>query len=64
MYQKLKEAYRKGQHSKHFDITGEELHWLRGRIQVLGELVHKVCSEHIAKLKIDAETAEKTNSAT
>jgi predicted nucleotidyltransferase/HEPN domain-containing protein len=58
MYQKLKEAYRKGQHSKHFDISPEELDWLRARIQILGELVHKVCSERIAKLKIDAEAAE------
>jgi Trp operon repressor len=58
MYQKLKEAYRKGQHSKHFDISPEELNWLQGRIQILGELVHKVCSERIAKLKIDAGAAE------
>jgi hypothetical protein len=63
MYQKLKDAYRKGQHSKHFDISPEELDWLRGRIQILGELVHKVCSERIAKLKIDADTAEKSLSA-
>lgn len=60
MYQKLKEAYRKGQHSKHFDISSEELNWLRGRIQVLGALTHKVCSEHIAKLRIDAEEAAKS----
>ncbi|MBJ7441226.1 MAG: nucleotidyltransferase domain-containing protein [Sphingopyxis sp.] len=60
MYQKLKDAYRKGQHSKHFEISSEELIWLQGRIQILGELVHEVCSGRIAKLKIDAETAAKS----
>lgn len=59
MYQKLKDAYRKGQHSKHFEISSEELVWLQGRIQILGELVHEVCSGRIAKLKIDAEAAAK-----
>ena len=59
MYQKLKDAYRKGQHSKHFEISSEELVWLQGRIQILGELVHEVCSGRIAKLKIDAEAAVK-----
>ncbi|WP_145206703.1 nucleotidyltransferase domain-containing protein [Sphingobium sp. B2] len=59
MYQKLKDAYRKGQHSKHFEISSEELVWLQGRIQILGELVHEVCSGRIAKLKINAEAAVK-----
>lgn len=59
MYQKLKDAYRKGQHSKHFEISSEELVWLQGRIQILGELVHELCSGRIAKLKIDAEAAVK-----
>jgi predicted nucleotidyltransferase len=54
-YQKLKEAYRKGQHSRHFDISLEELDWLRARIQVLGELVHGVCTDRIALLKTAAE---------
>ncbi|NKJ02441.1 nucleotidyltransferase domain-containing protein [Novosphingobium sp. SG707] len=55
MYQKLKDAYRKGQHSKHFDISPEELNWLRERIQVLGQKVQEICIAHIAKLKQAAE---------
>ncbi|MDF0544996.1 nucleotidyltransferase domain-containing protein [Sphingobium sp. H39-3-25] len=59
MYQKLKDAYRKGQHSKHFEISSEQLEWLKTRIEILGALVHEVCSERIAKLKIAAETDAK-----
>jgi predicted nucleotidyltransferase len=59
MFQKLKEAYRKGQHSKHFNISTEELDWLRARIQALGEIVHEVCTDRIALLKAAAETAPK-----
>jgi hypothetical protein len=55
MYQKLKDAYRKAQHSKHFDISPEELNWLRERIQVLGQKVQEICIAHIAKLKQAAE---------
>jgi len=56
MFQKLKDAYRKGQHSKHFEISAEELDWLRARIQVLGERVHEVCTDRIAQFKAAAET--------
>ncbi|SES12281.1 nucleotidyltransferase domain-containing protein [Sphingobium sp. YR768] len=59
MYQKLKDAYRKGQHSKHFEISSEQLEWLKTRIEILGALVHEVCSERIATLKIAAETRAK-----
>ncbi len=55
MFQKLKDAYRKGQHSKHFEISREELDWLRSRIHVLGERVHDVCTDRIATLKAAAE---------
>lgn len=57
VYQKLKEAYRKGQHSKHFDISPEELDWLRAHIQILGERVHEICTDRIALLKAAAESA-------
>lgn len=59
MYQKLKEAYRKGQHSRHFDISPAELDWLKARIQILGELVHEVCSDRLASLKSAAEETPK-----
>ncbi|WEK43253.1 MAG: nucleotidyltransferase domain-containing protein [Candidatus Sphingomonas colombiensis] len=59
MYQKLKEAYRKGQHSRHFDISPEELDWLRRKIQILGEIVHEVCTDRIALLKVAAESTPK-----
>jgi len=54
-YQKLKDAYRKGQHSKHFEISAEELDWLRVRIQILGERVHAVCTDRIDVLKAEAK---------
>ena len=54
-YQKLKDAYRKGQHSKHFEISADELDWLRAHIQILGERVHAVCTDRIALLKATAE---------
>ncbi|HEX7855276.1 MAG TPA: nucleotidyltransferase domain-containing protein [Sphingobium sp.] len=55
MYQRLKDGYRKGKYSRHFDISLEELDWIKGRIAILGTIVHEVCSEHIAKLRIEAE---------
>lgn len=63
MYQKLKDAYRKGQHSKHFEISPGELDWLKSRIEVLGTIVHQVCTERVAKLKSDAESSENGHTA-
>lgn len=62
MFQKLKDGYRKGKYSRHFDISVEELEWIIGRINILGPIVHEVCSEHLAALKISAETATKGSS--
>jgi len=58
MYQKLKEAYRKGQHSKHFDISVDELNWLRERIEILGQRVQEVCADRIALLKSASENPD------
>lgn len=58
MFQKLKEAYRKAQYSKHFSISVEELDWIRSRIEVLGKIVHEVCSEHLAALKAAADATK------
>lgn len=49
-YQKLKEAYRKGRYSKHYQISEEELAWLSERIEILGQRMHDICSEHVARL--------------
>jgi hypothetical protein len=52
---KAERGTQKAQHSKHFDISPEELNWLRERIQVLGQKVQEICITHIAKLKQAAE---------
>ncbi|MEZ0498125.1 nucleotidyltransferase and HEPN domain-containing protein [Sphingomonas sp. IW22] len=62
MFQKLKDGYRKGKYSRHFDISVEELEWIIGRISILGPIVHEVCSEHLAALKISAEAPTKGSS--
>jgi HEPN domain-containing protein len=49
-YQKLKEAYRQGRYSKHYKISDEELAWLSERIEILGQRMHDICSEHVARL--------------
>lgn len=51
MFQKLKDAYVKARYSKHYKIDLEELRWLAGRIEELGQITHFICSRHIAKLK-------------
>lgn len=58
LFQKLKEAYRKAQYSKHFKISLEELTWLQAHIQTLGECVHEICTNHIAELKAAADRLE------
>lgn len=55
MFQKLKDGYRKGKYSRHFEISPTELEWIIGKIEILGALVHDACSQHISKLKFDAE---------
>lgn len=54
MYQKLKDAYRKARYSRHYKISREELDWLSGRVEILGQRVHEICSARIAAL--EAET--------
>jgi predicted nucleotidyltransferase/HEPN domain-containing protein len=57
IYNKLKDAYRKGQHSRHFVISLEELEWIKGRIHVLGQLVHQVCTDRLSALEAAAVAA-------
>jgi uncharacterized protein len=64
IYQKLKDAYRKGQHSRNFDISSEQLEWLKARIEILGGIVHEVCSERIAALKHCVEAVANQDSGT
>jgi predicted nucleotidyltransferase/HEPN domain-containing protein len=50
-FEKLKDAYVKARYSKHYRITEEELSWLAGHIETLGQLVMEACSERIEQLK-------------
>lgn len=54
MYQKLKDAYRKARYSRHYKISSEELDWLSGRVEILGQRVHEICSARIAVLQAGA----------
>ena len=49
-FEKLKDAYVKARYSKHYRISEEQLAWLNAQIEVLGQVVHAVCSERIATL--------------
>ena len=55
MYQKLKDAYRKARYSRHYKISREELDWLSGRVEILGQRVHEICSARIAALEAEAK---------
>ncbi|TPG39766.1 HEPN domain-containing protein [Sphingomonas koreensis] len=54
MFQKLREAYVRARYSKHYRISDEELAWLGARVEELGQAVHAICTDHIAKLEADA----------
>jgi len=56
MYQKLKDAYRKARYSRHYKISREELDWLSGRVEILGQRVHEICSARIATLEAKARS--------
>lgn len=58
MFEKLKAAYVKARYSKHYRISEEELTWLGERVEELGQVVHRVCSERIEVLKAEAKAAE------
>ena len=51
LYQKLKDAYRKGRYSRHYKIAREELEWLAGHAEILGQRVHALCQSRIAELR-------------
>lgn len=51
LYQKLKDAYRKGRYSRHYRISREDLEWLAGHAEVLGQRVHALCQSRIAELR-------------
>ena len=54
-FEKLKEAYVKARYSKHYRISEDELAWLAGCIEGLGQAVHAICSERIAQLLVETE---------
>lgn len=56
-FEKLKDAYVKARYSKHYRITEDELAWLAGRVEALGQLVETICAERIAELERSANAA-------
>ncbi|MGF7151549.1 putative nucleotidyltransferase/HEPN domain-containing protein [Sphingomonas zeicaulis] len=54
LFEKLKDAYVKARYSKHYRISLEQLVWLAGRVEELGQVVHVICSERIEALKRSA----------
>ncbi|NOW48522.1 HEPN domain-containing protein/predicted nucleotidyltransferase [Novosphingobium sp. SG751A] len=55
LFEKLKDAYVKARYSKHYRITAEELAWLGERVEVLGRIVHTICTERLAALEAAAK---------
>ena len=53
----LRRAYVEARYSKHYEITKEELEWLADRVRHLQALVETVCTERLAELKTQADTA-------
>ena len=53
-FEKLKEAYVKARYSKHYRISEEELAWLGGHVEALGQAVQVICEERIAALERSA----------
>lgn len=53
-FEKLKEAYVKARYSKHYPISEEELSWLAGCVETLGQAVQTICTERIAQLETQA----------
>lgn len=51
LYQKLKDAYRKARYSRHYKIEREDLAWLAGRAEILGQRVHAICQARIEELR-------------
>lgn len=51
LFTKLRDAYVKARYSKHYTITLEELDWLADRVEELGRVVRRICTERIAELK-------------
>jgi predicted nucleotidyltransferase/HEPN domain-containing protein len=49
-YELLREAYVKARYSRHYRISGEQLEWLSGRVELLQGIVREVSEERIAAL--------------
>ena len=49
-YELLREAYVKARYSREYRITGEQLEWLSGRVELLQRIVREVSGERIATL--------------
>ena len=46
-FELLRQAYVNARYSKHYKITAEELDWITERVQMLGELVDRICREKL-----------------
>jgi len=44
----------KARYSKHYRISEEELSWLAGCVETLGQAVQTICTERIAQLEAQA----------
>lgn len=51
----INEAYVKARYSPHYEITGEALTWLSGRVEELIGKVETICRSQLEKLKYEAE---------
>jgi len=49
-YELLRDAYVKARYSRHYRISGEQLAWLAGRVEVLQAIVAELCEARIAEL--------------
>lgn len=54
-FQRLRRAYVDARYSEHYEITGEELDWLRGQVELLHTIVRHVCEDRLKVLKTKAE---------
>jgi uncharacterized protein len=49
-YELLRDAYVKARYSRHYRISGEQLEWLSGRVELLQGIVRELCKTRIAEL--------------
>lgn len=53
-FQRLRRAYVDARYSEHYEITGEEMDWLRGQVEMLHDIIRSVCEDRLTRLKAKA----------